>query len=73
MAMNEHMLGPKFRRRLHERRGETWELMIKFMRLPDLAESFGGTWSCEWPAYCFGWKILALQEWFGERVSYHAR
>jgi hypothetical protein len=71
--MNSHKLGPRFRRELHERRAESWELMIQFMQLAELVEEFGGTWSYEWPAYCFGWKIPALQDWFGERSSYHAR
>ena len=71
--MNEHRLGPRFKRRLHEKRAESWGIIVAFMRLANLVEEFGGTWSFEWPAYCFGWKIPALREWFGETTSYHAR
>ena len=61
-SMNSHKLGPRFRRELHERRAESWELMIQFMQLAELVEEFGSTWNYEWPAYCFGWKIPALQD-----------
>jgi len=72
-TMNLHRLGPEFRKRLHERRAESFEIMLQFMRLAEIVESFNGTWSYEWPAYCFGWKIEPLRQWFAERSSYHCR
>jgi hypothetical protein len=45
--MNLHRLGPEFRKRLHERRAESFELMLQFMRLAEIVESFNGTWSLE--------------------------
>ena len=71
--MNEHRLGPRFKRKLHEKRAARWDIIVAFMRLANLVEEIGGTWSFEWPAYCFGWKLSALREWFGERTSYDAR
>ena len=58
-TMNEHRLGPRFNRKLHEKRAESWGIIVAFMHLANLVEELGGTWSFEWPAYCFGWKIPA--------------
>ena len=71
--MNCHRLGPRFRRRLQQNRAESAELMTQFMHLAEIIDGFGGSWSYEWPAFCLGWKLDPLKQWFGGRPSFHAR
>ena len=47
--------------------------MTQFMHLAEIVDGFGGSWSYEWPAFCLGWKLDPLKQWFGGRPSFHAR
>ena len=62
--MNGRKLGRKFRQYLSELRDESMVLLGVFVDLARHIISSGGSVSFEWPAYCAGWQIPGLQEFF---------
>ena len=71
--INSARLGPRFRKKLNAMRQESIALVHSFFNLAKIVEDGGGTWSFEWPAYCLGWDLNPLKDWFGQRSSYMAR
>ena len=62
--MNGKKLGKKFREYLEGIRDESIELLKVFIKTAKKVIAAGGTVSFEWPAYCLGWQIPGLEDFF---------
>ena len=62
--LNAHRLGLRFKRRLVSQRLESYLILQSFVDVADLVLKGNGDVSFEWPAFCHGWKIPMLQNFF---------
>ena len=59
--INPHLLGQKFKHKLHKERMESRKLLAAYMNLVAKVLNNGGHVSFEWPKYCAGWLLPELQ------------
>lgn len=59
-------MGRKFKQHLDDLRDESMMLLGIFVDLARHILSSSGSVSFEWPAYCVGWQIPELQEFFDQ-------
>ena len=71
--INSARLGRRFRAKQRAMRSESNQIIKEFFKLAEMVDSIDGTWSFEWPAYCLGWNLDFLKQWFAKRSSYLAR
>ncbi|MHC4950810.1 MAG: reverse transcriptase domain-containing protein, partial [Planctomycetota bacterium] len=62
--LNAHRLGPRFKKWLISLRLESYLILQSFVDVAELVLKGNGDVSFEWPAFCHGWKIPLLQNFF---------
>ena len=59
-AMSEHKFGEQYSEKLKQRREESQQMLINFIRFAEVIYAAGGEVSFEWPKNCVGWHLEEL-------------